>query len=130
MIFRLILILAMLILTILVVHELVAFVQKRSPYSLRRLTLRLSMAIMMLFLLGSIFLGIYSFHLATPEDSADPRLWAAFWGSITVLTLGILCLVMADFRTINDETGNDTTVLWHDIAETIATHEALQKKDQ
>ncbi len=123
-------VLAMLLVTGMLLRELVLYRQKRQTYPRRRLTLRISTALMLLFLLASILVGVRFFHLGSPEDSGYASIWAAFWGAVMLLIAGIFCLVIADLRTISVETEHDTSSLWRDIAETIAAHELKRRKDK
>lgn len=111
----------------LAIREIILFQQASDGNRLRRLTLRLTTALMLLFLLMSIYLGIEVFHLGTPEGL--PRHWLAYWGSVLLLAGGILCMVMADLRMLQADTQDDTRVLWQDIAETIARHRTGQQHD-
>ena len=104
--------------------------QKHQTYPRRRLTLRISMAVMLLFLLASILVGVRIYHLGSPEESGYVQLWAAFWGAVMLLIAGIFCLVIADLRTISVEKERDANTYWRDIAETIATHEGNHPKDK
>ncbi|HEY3418172.1 MAG TPA: hypothetical protein VGM23_14945 [Armatimonadota bacterium] len=111
----------------LIVRELLAFFRKRGAYSLRRLTLRMSTAVMLLFLLVSVFIGIRLFHLDTPE--AFPRHWIAFWGCVSLLTGAIFCMALADFRLLDEESRVEAGKLWQEIAETIASYESHPKDE-
>ena len=102
------------------VREVVLFRRKLMDYSLRRLTLRISMTLMFIFLLLSVLVGVRVYHLDAPRGVIG--LWMAFWGCIALLTGAILCLAIADLRLIGDETNSETNRLWRDIAETIAEH--------
>jgi len=115
------------IVIILVFRETVAFLRLRTRYALRRYTLRLCMAGLILFLLFSMLVGVLYFHMDNPEGIA--RLWVTFWGCISLLTAAIFCLAIADLRLIRDETRDDASRLWREIAETIASHEARKTKD-
>ncbi|MHB9025382.1 MAG: hypothetical protein ACYC7E_14635 [Armatimonadota bacterium] len=108
-------------------RELRAFFQKRGTYTVRRLTLRLSTAFMLLFLFAGIYTGVRVFHLDTPE--AFPRHWIAFWGCITLLTGAIFCMVLADLRLLDEEKRVEAGKLWREIAETIANY-ADRPKDE
>ena len=131
MLFLIMLVLAMLAVTGLAVREVMLFAHTRAVYGLRRLTLRMSTAILLLFLLGSILLGVRFFHLATPEECGFPSLWAAFWGCIGFITGGVFCLLIADMHLVADENLNEVGRIWHDVAETIAAHQAeRERKDQ
>lgn len=109
------------------IREVWLYRAQRAEYPLRRLTIRLANAAMMLILLGSILIGVRVFGLNEP-DGIVPY-FMLFWGCITLLTGAILCLVIADFRTIGEETTSDSVRLWHDIAETIAAHEQQPPKE-
>ena len=111
-------------------RELMLYREKRHNYPQRRLTLRISMAVMLLFLLASILVGIRVFHLGSPVESGYAQLWAAFWGAVMLLITGIFCLVIADLRTISVDSEHNTNALWRDIAEIIAAHETKRRKDR
>ena len=96
------------------VREAVIYLRKRGPFPLRRLTLRLSMAGMLLFLLGSILVGVRSFGLEVP--SGHETLWMAFWTCIMLLTGAILCLVVADLRLLAEE-NHVAMQHWQEVAE-------------
>ncbi len=96
--------LTMLLVFVMIVRECAQYVRKRQTYPIRRLTLRVSTAIMLLFLLASILVGVRAFHLGSPEDNGYVQLWAAFWGAVVLLVFGIFCLVIADMRTVSVET--------------------------
>ncbi|MHB9134434.1 MAG: hypothetical protein ACYDBB_25460 [Armatimonadota bacterium] len=121
-IFTSVMVLAMLGILALLAREIVIFTRKRESYPVRRLTLRATTALMLLFLLASILIGIGAFHLLDPGSSPKP--WIAFWGCIGLLTGAILCMVIADIRHLNEETNGEVKQLWHDIAEIIADHQA------
>ncbi len=127
MVLTIVIAVAVMVVLALSVRECVLYRRRRDSYPLRRLTLRLCMAGMLLFLFVSIALGITVFGLSDPLGF--DRLWAFFWGFIMLLTLAILALVIADFRTLNEEAHTVVRELWHDMAEIIATHEE-QRKDQ
>jgi hypothetical protein len=111
------------VVTILVLagREVALFVRQRASYPLRRLTLRLAMAGMLVFLFGSIGIGVHYFRLDDPAGIIT--LWLAFWGSIGLLTAGILCLALADLRSLHDDTSDEAARLWQEMAETVARHE-------
>lgn len=106
---------------VLAVREIVLYMRKKEAYTLRRLTLRMLMAVMLIFLLASVLVGVRVFGLDKPPVIIT--LWLAFWGCITLLTGAIFCLAIADLRSIGDETTNEANRLWRDIAQTIAEHE-------
>jgi hypothetical protein len=115
----------------LTIREILIYIRKPHPYCLRRLTLRLSMAGLLLWLLASIGVGVLYFHLDNPEGI--PMHWIAFWGFVGVIIAAIFCLIIADLRMIGDETQDEVNRLWRDIAQTIANHErerAAAKKDE
>ncbi|MHB0937384.1 MAG: hypothetical protein ACYDCO_15855 [Armatimonadota bacterium] len=105
----------------LAVREIVLATRKSEQYPMRRLTLRIVMAVMLIFLLASVLVGVRVYGLDKPQGII--ALWMAFWGCITLLSGAIVCLAIADLRRIGDETFGDTNHLWHDIAQTIAEHE-------
>jgi len=123
------LVLGIIIVAVLAVREMFLFGAKRDAYGIRRLTLRMSTAALLIFLLASILVGVQVFHLGSPEDTGNIGLWAAFWGCISILTGGVFCLVVADLRTVTDERRDDAGRLWRDIAQTIADHEASRSKE-
>ncbi|MEI6520432.1 MAG: hypothetical protein WCO98_10430 [bacterium] len=100
-------------------------------YSFRRLSVRLSMAVMVIFLLGSILtvISVPWFYLIEPQTT--PNLWFAYWGSVAMLSFGILSLIVADFHMIGDDTRQDENKMWRELAEVIAQHEKMKegKKD-
>jgi hypothetical protein len=119
--------LAMFAVIMLALREVWQFRRKRDVYRLRRLTLRLATAGMLLFLLASILIGVRVFGLNEPDGVAT--LWIAFWGCIMLLTGGILCLVIADFQTIGDDALQNANQYWDDIAKTIAEHQQNLPKE-
>ena len=121
MAFTFILILVMVAITGMAMREIVLFRRKRGEYSLRRLTLRIAMAIMLILQLASVLVGVRIFHLDTPQGVIG--LWMAFWGCIMLLTGAISCLALADMRLVTDETSTETNRIWRDIAEMIAQHD-------
>ena len=121
-----ILILVMIAITGMATREIVLFRQKRAEYSLRRLTLRLTMAIMLTFQLASVLVGVRVFHLDNPHGVIG--LWMAFWGCIALLTGAITCLALADMRLVSDETSSETNRIWRDIAEMIAQHDVQYRE--
>jgi len=106
-----------------IVREIVLSTRRREEYSLRRLTLRIVMALMLIFLLASMLVGVRIYGLDKPRDI---ELWMAFWGCIALLSGAVVCLAIADMRMIGTETHADTNRIWRDIAQMIAEHE--QKK--
>lgn len=130
MILLICILLAMLLVAGMTVRELVHYRRQRPTYPRRRLTLRLLMAAMLLFLLASILVGVRIFHLGSPEESGYALLWAAFWGAVMLLIGGIFSLIFADMRTISVESEQENNKLWRDIAETIASHETTRPKDR
>ncbi len=114
--------------TAMAVREVIAYRRTRPAYTLRRITLRLSMAIMLLFLLGSIYVGVYLFDLETPMGHVGP--WIAFWGCIGMLAFGVLCLVIADVRALGDELRQTPNTLQQEIAAIIAEHTREHSPDQ
>lgn len=130
MLFDIIILVAILVILIFATREVLFFTRRRDRYKLRRLTLRLSMAAMLLFLLGSVFVGIRYFGLANPVGF--DRLWIAFWAFIGMLTIAIFCLVLADLSAVGEETVTDTTDLLREMAQIIASHQQkmpLPKKE-
>lgn len=129
MVFTVATVLAMLAIIVLAGREVAVFRGDRDAYPLRRLTLRVSTAFCLVFLLGSILVGVHPpFHLDDLHRT-DPRVFLAFWGCIGLLTCAVLCLVIADLRTIQEETRHESSQLWREIAETIAAHEKPPKDD-
>ncbi len=124
------LVLGIVLIAVMALRELFLYGQGRSDCTRRRLTLRMSMAAMLLFLLASILIGVYVFHLGSPEDSGYVQLWAFFWGCIMLIVVGVFFLVLADLRMISSESQQDTNELWRDIAQTIADHEVQRHKDR
>lgn len=120
--------LVMVIVLLMAMREVWEFHRKREVYRLRRLTLRLAMAGMLIFLLASILIGVNVFHLNEPAGIA-PDVWIAFWGCITIMTGGIICLAIADFRTIGDDTLHNSNQYWDHIAEAIAEHQKSSPKE-
>jgi hypothetical protein len=121
MLFTLSIIAVMLIILGFALREVALFARRRESYKLRRLTLRLSMASMLLFLLGSILVGVTYFGLANPVGF--DRYWIAFWAFITMLTFAIFCLAMADLRSLGEETDSAATALWQEMAQILAEHD-------
>lgn len=119
---------AMLIITIVAVREVMSYLRRRDEYKLRRLTLRLSMAGMMLFLLASIYAGITWFGLADPVGF--DKYWIAFWAFVTMLTFAIFCLVVADLRAITEEKESAALGLWREMGEMLAEHERRKQEQQ
>ncbi len=109
----------MLIVAAFAIREVVAY-RRREGYKLRRLTLRLSMAAMLLFLFASVWVGVQFFGLATPVGF--DRLWIAFWTCIALLTIAIFCLVLADLSAIQHDAVTDTSDLLREMAQIIAEH--------
>lgn len=105
-------------------REIVLSTHKREEYSRRRLTLRVSMAIMLVFLLASLLVGVRVYGLDKPQAAIG--LWMAFWGCIALLSGAIVCLAIADMRMIGTETHAETNRIWRDIAQTIAEHDQKQ----
>lgn len=128
MLFPIVIWTAMLVILALAVREVLLYTRRRDGYLLRRLTLRLCMAVMLLYLLGSIYVGITFFGLADPVGV--DRLWMAFWGCIGLLVGAVLCLVVADLRILREETHRAVKDIWHDMATIIAAHERAKRKDE
>ena len=99
-------------------------------YSLRRLSVRISMAVMVVFLLASILtvISVPWFYLIEPQTTPD--LWFAYWGSVALLSFGILSLIVADFRLIGEDTRLDEHKMWRELAEVIAQHEKMKDGDK
>lgn len=115
---------AMLVVALFATREVVLY-RRRDGYKLRRLTLRLSMAAMLLFLFGSMWVGVTFFGLANPVGF--DRLWIAFWTFIALLTIAIFCLVLADVHAIQHDAVTDTTDLLREMAEIITEHRTKDK---
>jgi hypothetical protein len=134
MLFAVVMAVAGVVVLLLAVREVVQYLRRRDEYPLRRLTLRLCTAGMLLFLLASIYVGIGVFGLVEPRD-AHARLpytlqqWGMFWLFVMLLTLAIFALLIADFRTVHEERSTMVHDLWRDMAEIIATHEAKKRED-
>jgi len=111
----------------LAIREVVLSQRKGEQYPVRRLTLRIVMAVMLLFLLASVLIGVQVYGLDKPKGFI--ALWMAFWGCISLLSGAIVCLAVADLRLIGDETFSETNQLWHEIAQTIAEHEQHKGAD-
>jgi len=107
-------------------REVLLFRRRAGEYSLRRLTLRIAMAVMLIFQMASVLVGVRVFGLDTPGGVAG--LWMAFWGCIGLLTLAILCLAVADMRMVGNETSAETNRIWRDIAEVIAQHDVQYRE--
>ncbi|OPZ80316.1 MAG: hypothetical protein BWY76_03392 [bacterium ADurb.Bin429] len=120
MLFTIVMIAAMLVIVGFALREVALFARRRDGYTLRRFTLRLSMTVMLLFLFGSIFVGVRVFGLASPVGF--DKYWIAFWAFITMLTFAVLCLVLADLRTLGEETRSEAAVLWQEMAHMLAEH--------
>jgi|GEM_PF-1584278 len=120
MAFTILLIALMIFIAGMLVREIVLSTRGREEYSLRRLTLRIMMAFMLIFLLASVLVGVRVYGLDKPRDL---ELWMAFWGCIALLSGAIVCLAIADLRMIGTETNTDINRIWRDIALTISEHE-------
>lgn len=127
MVFNVAIGLGLLLVSLLMLREIVQFRRMREVHRLRRLTLRLMMAAMLLFQLLSILIGVRVFGLAEPDGV--PNLWIAFWGCIGLLTGGILMLAIADFRLVGEDTLRNSAEHLDEIARTIAEHQANKSKD-
>jgi hypothetical protein len=122
----------MILFVVLAVREVIIYrKQLDGVYSFRRLSVRISMAVMVIFLLGSILtvISVPWFYLIEPFTT--PELWFAYWGSVALLSFGILSLIVTDFRLIGDDTRSDENKMWRELAEVIAQHEKTKdsKKD-
>jgi hypothetical protein len=80
----------------LMARELMLYRHLPEIYSLRRMTLRMSIGVMLLFSLGTILLGIRVFGLEHPYGY--PSHWLAFWVCQVLLAVAICCLIIADFE--------------------------------
>lgn len=120
--------LVMVLVLLMAMREVWAFHRAREVHRLRRLTLRLAMAAMLLFLLASILIGVNLFHLNEPAG-IPPDLWIAFWGCVAILTGGVLCLAIADFQTIGDDALSSVNQYWDEIARAIADHQQRSSKE-
>ena len=109
-------------------REIGAYRANREAYGLRRLTLRLAAGVMLLYLLGSILAVVSLPWLNLVEPYPTPDLWLTFWGSVALLAAAIICLIVADFRLVSDDSRKETNRIWREMAETIAQHE-LKKKE-
>jgi len=127
MAFTILLIVVMTAVAGMTVREIVLSAWKRDEYPRRRLTLRITMALMLIFLLASVLVGVRVFHLDQPQGIIG--LWMAFWGCIMLLTGAIVCLAIADLRSIGDDSHAETNRIWRDIAETIAAHEKKRARE-
>lgn len=127
MLFSIIMALLMLLVGLMALSEIRTFRRKRGAQRLRRLTLRLSMAGMVIFLLASLLVGVQIFHLQEPYGVT--KLWIAFWGCITLLTGGIFCLVIADFHSIGTDVQEDTKQYWEEFMKTIKDNKSPTSKD-
>ncbi len=116
------------IVLVLAAREVVVFRRTRETYSTRRLTLRLTTAFMLAFLLGSILLVLAVPSLSLIEPDLTPDLWLVFWGCVALLTGAIFCMIIADIGMVNDDTRQEANKMWREIAETIAEH-GFPKKD-
>lgn len=122
MIFNIAIALALLIIVFLALREVLLFRQKRDPLGLRRLTLRLSTSFMLIFLLCSLFIGIRVFQLKDFEGII--QLWIAFWTSIVLITGGVFCMLIADFRQQSETATLKKDDFVMEIARIIAEHQA------
>jgi uncharacterized membrane protein len=102
-------------------REVWQFRRGRGLFRLRRLTLRLCMFGMLVFMLASILIGVRVFGLTDPWGIEVP--WVLFWGCITLLAGGVICVAIADFRTVERETRGDAAKFWQEIAEMIAAND-------
>jgi len=118
--------LAMVAIILLAMREVWAFHRKREVYHLRRLTLRLTTAGMLLFLLVSVLIAV---KLGLNEPYGLERQFIVFWGSIMLLVGGIICLVIADFQTIGDDALHQANQYWDEIAKTLADHHKEAPKE-
>lgn len=122
MFFNIAIALALLIIVFLALREVLLFRQKRDPLGLRRLTLRLSTSFMLIFLLCSLFIGIRVFQLKDFEGII--QLWIAFWTSIILITGGVFCMLIADFRQQSETATLKKDDFVMEIARIIAKHQA------
>ncbi|HOF88347.1 MAG TPA: hypothetical protein PLZ36_09635 [Armatimonadota bacterium] len=120
MLFTIVMTAALLVIVGLALREVALFARRHEGYPLRRFTLRLSTAGMLFFLFGSIFLGVRVFGLANPVGF--DTYWIAFWAFVTMLTFAVLCLVLADLRTLGEETRSEAAVRWQEMARMLAAH--------
>ncbi len=106
----------------LAVREVGLFFKDEGEFRMRRLTLRLLTAFLLIILLGSVLaaLRVPAFYLENPV--IDPAIFLAFWGCIGLLAGGIVMLVIADFNLLSAENERHTSKHWQEIAETIARH--------
>lgn len=122
-----ILLLSMAVVILMALHEIHLFRRDRSVFKLRRLTLRMVTAALLIFLLASILIGVRFFGLNEPFGVE--RIWILFWGSISLLIGGLFFLVLADFRTPVSDTSERTASYWSDINRTIAEHQQKHPKE-
>jgi len=128
MAFTILLIVVMIAIVGMTAREIVLILRKREENSLRRLTLRVTMALMLIFLLASVLIGVRVYGLDKPQPVIG--LWMAFWGCIMLLSGAIVCLAIADLRMIGGETHTQANRIWRDIAQTIAEHERERDAQQ
>ena len=118
--------LAILIVIMMAIREIRNFQRDRGMYRFRRLTLRLSMAGMLLFLLVSLFIGVKVFGLNEPLG-IDPHAWLAFWACVVLLVGAIACLVIVDLTNVPEMVSSTNPNAGAEIAEIIAKY---QKRDE
>jgi MFS family permease len=94
----------------------------RGIYLFRRLTLRLSMAGMLLFLLASILIGLNVRIFGLTEPMGVDWRWVAFWGSVVLLIGAICCLALADLTMIKTDVLSEHVQRSAEIDEIIANH--------
>jgi hypothetical protein len=112
--------LAIALVVALAVREVVMSRRHREDYTARRIALRLTTAALIVFLLAAVLVGVQRFGL--DHLGGDPVYFLAFWGCITLLTGGILCLALADFSIIHADLRREANRQWREIAELIAAH--------
>lgn len=120
------LLLAMALVLLMALREIHIFRREKSVFKLRRLTLRMVTAALLLFLMLSILIGVRFFGLNEPFGVE--RIWILFWGSISLIIGGLLFLVLADFRTPISDVSERTASYWSDINRTIAEHQQKPKE--
>ena len=127
LVFSLLLLVAMAIVLMMALREVYQFRRNRSIFRLRRLTLRMLMAALLLFLLASILIGVRIFGLNEPYGVE--RIWILFWGSITLIIGSIFLLVLADFRLVRHDVSEKTAGYWQEINRAIAEHQRQHPKE-
>jgi hypothetical protein len=84
----------------------------------RRLALRVIAGALLILLLASVFVGVFILKLL--DATAQPRVFLVYWGSCMAAAFGLMLVMLADVREVENRSRTRQHEMWREFARFIA----------